>query len=48
MVAKKVFLKLGKEQGSKVEVLEGLKTNDIIIVEGGKEIEDKQRISVEI
>ena len=48
MVAKKVFLKLGKEQGSKVEVLEGLKTNDIIIVEGGKEIEDKQRIAVEI
>ena len=43
--AKRITIKTGKEQNGMVEVLEGLKANDIIINEGARTLRDGQEVS---
>lgn len=43
---KRIKIKTGKEQGGKVEVLEGLKTGDIVINEGARTLRDGQEVSL--
>lgn len=43
---KQVLIKTGKEQNGKIEVTEGLKPNDIIIIEGARTLRDGQEVSI--
>ena len=43
--AKRITVKTGKEQNGMVEVLEGLKANDIIINEGARTLRDGEEVS---
>lgn len=43
--AKRIVIKTGKEQNGMVEVLEGLKPNDIIINEGARTLRDGEEVS---
>lgn len=44
-IAKRITIKTGKEQNGMIEVLEGLKVNDIIINEGARTLRDGQEVS---
>ncbi|WP_372757667.1 efflux RND transporter periplasmic adaptor subunit [Mariniflexile sp.] len=44
-IAKRITVKTGKEQNGMVEVLEGLKANDIIINEGARTLRNEQEVS---
>lgn len=43
---KRITIKTGKEQNGMVEVIEGLKPNDIIINEGARTLRDGQEVSI--
>lgn len=43
--AKRITVKIGKEQNGMIEVLEGLKANDIIINEGARTLRDGEEVS---
>ena len=40
-ISKKVFIDVGKDNGNKIEIINGLSDGDIIINEGGERIQDK-------
>ncbi len=45
-VAKRVIIKTGKKQGDVIEVLEGLKNGDQIILEGARSVKDGQTVKI--
>ncbi|MFC4634666.1 efflux RND transporter periplasmic adaptor subunit [Dokdonia ponticola] len=45
-IAKRQIIKTGKTQGDYIEVLEGLKSGDHLIVEGARSVKDNQEIKV--
>lgn len=45
-VAKRVEIETGYSYGASVEVLEGLKSGDILITEGGKNLRDQQKVKI--
>ena len=45
--SEKVFIKVGKDDGNKIEVINGLSDGDLIIDEGGERIQDKQKVKIE-
>jgi len=45
-VSKKVFIDIGKDNGNKIEIINGLSDGDIIIDEGGERIQDGQKVKL--
>ncbi len=45
-VAKRQIIQTGKTQGSQIEILEGLKVGDQIIVEGARSVKDNQEVRI--
>lgn len=45
-IAKQVIVKTGKTQGDAIEVLEGLKPNQQIVIEGARTVKDKQEVEI--
>lgn len=45
-VAKQQIITTGKSQGDKIEVLSGLKSGDLIIVEGARSVKDNQEVRI--
>lgn len=45
-IAKRQIIKTGRTQGDHIEVLEGLKSGDHVIVEGARSVKDNQEIKV--
>ncbi len=45
-IAKRQIIKTGKTQGSEIEILEGLKTGDQVIVEGARSVKDNQEVRI--
>lgn len=45
-IAEKVIIKTGLKQGDVIEVLDGLKDNDIIIKEGARTVKDQQEVEI--
>ena len=46
IVAKQHIITTGKSQGDKIEVLSGLKSGDLIIVEGARSVKDNQEVRI--
>lgn len=44
--AKKALVEIGKQKGNLIEILSGLKTGDMLIVDGGRILEDGDRIDI--
>lgn len=45
-IAKRQVIKTGKTQGDLIEVIEGLKTGDQVIVEGARSVKDNQEVKI--
>ncbi|MEE3035119.1 MAG: efflux RND transporter periplasmic adaptor subunit [Bacteroidota bacterium] len=45
-ISKKVFIDIGKDNGNKIEIINGLSDGDIIINEGGERIQDGQKVKL--
>ncbi len=45
-ISKKVFIDVGKDNGNKIEIINGLSDGDIIINEGGERIQDGQKVKL--
>ncbi len=45
-IAKQQIITTGKSQGDKIEVLSGLKSGDLIIVEGARSVKDNQEVQI--
>ena len=45
--SEKVFIKVGKDDGKKIEVINGLSDGDLIIDEGSERIQDKQKVKIQ-
>lgn len=46
IVAKQQIIETGKSQGDKIEVISGLKSGDLIIVEGARSVKDNQEVRI--
>ena len=45
-IAEKVFIKTGKKDGDNIEILEGLKAQDVVIKEGARTVKDQQEVEI--